>query len=1219
MSKRSVFSSRSSTRSSAGADAPTGPDFGTFDARLLGSTTVREATNASMVVQATAEIKKQKTPEKKISLDITTHELKVTDKATNEVIQTSEVGQVIFFSINPKDKKIICYTTKSKYGVLHAHVFVVKEKAKEVQAAIKAAMEANNAENPMGSAAVDTSSARAAASADLMAFDAFYLGSQNVTESRGNNIVDQAIERNEVKLKDIAKRQGIRKVLKAESAGDAVTLVLTPESIRTVERLSGDTIMNDFIKNVTFSKTSDRNGQDVFAYIYNEERHQSTTCHIFIVTEAKIIRKTLKEMVQISTENSKLQGNSPFAALPNAPREVPKGELFKKQIHRADLKAINVIGAGQYGEVYLALQTARKPSHLGGGLITVKRAVKMVRNNATKEDRVEFLRESETQLKLDHENLVKIVGVAVQQAPWLCVLEFCEHADLRAVVKACREKNITIGADEQLSFCQQLAGGMAHLTAKRLVHMDLAARNCLLAHGNVVKVADFGLTRPLDPGKSTLTLRERLRLPLKWVSIEGLEEKIFGEYSDCWSFGILMWEILTYGETPYATIRTQNIQEKIRDGERLEMPAATPQQFWNIIKKCWNTNPEARWKFSNLQLALRDLIPTCEETPTRDIGVFLRSGGKDSGIGSGIKVMSPRDLIQTPSEASKLKDMDVPILPYKTSANQNPSVRGTPQQALAKMRAHAARQAQPNPSPQPVASHVASPSPAPVPAARPSPSPRSLSQRGTQISTGRPSIPQPAARPRPSASTTSVSSPSANDVDTGELENVPEPSEILHTLGLSQYNSNLQRDSITKYMFINCDGDMLGAIGITNPNHKQAILEQLRLIQIELKREKVRKLRELASQRRDLAPKLEDENPEVRQSARGSISQLQAKSSAADAWKTANDAQIAERQKKIAEVKEKRNQNEEQETTRRMSAVAANMNEAMKIAKQKEEERKSAKAEAEHKLKEAKEAAKMKKAEEETTRLQHLKKAQEEKKALEEKAAKFEVSEMTEKLVQPKQTTSANLFAVAPEDDEWGKGKSKIWKALNPRPLAYQTPRQRAEAEEAKIITTSTAATGHDYTFLNGVREEGIAPVADDIPTSPDPEEDVLDGFGDDDNEDGVHEIANRQEAEEEEEEEVEEDDVNPDDVADLDDAFMKQMAINRAKREKEEEERKAKLKDEYDKEQKKKQAELDKELAIIAAQKAIADKEKEAQRDRDVEEAKARMATELNFDFSWG
>lgn len=171
--------------------------------------------------------------------------------------------------------------------------------------------------------------------------------------------------------------------------------------------------------------------------------------------------------------------------------QVPKGELFRKQVHRGDLKALKTIGAGQYGEVYLAIQTAQKPGPMGGGTIKIKRAVKMLKNNARREDKTEFLREAGTMLTLgDHENLVKMVGVAVQQAPWLAVLEFCQYGDLRDVVKTALGKGIKLEVGEQVSFSYQLACGCAHMAKHRLVHMDLAARNTLLSNDNRVKVSD---------------------------------------------------------------------------------------------------------------------------------------------------------------------------------------------------------------------------------------------------------------------------------------------------------------------------------------------------------------------------------------------------------------------------------------------------------------------------------------------------------------------------------------------------------------------------------------------------------------------------------------------------------------------------------------------------------------------------------------------------------
>ena len=92
----------------------------------------------------------------------------------------------------------------------------------------------------------------------------------------------------------------------------------------------------------------------------------------------------------------------------------------------------------------------------------------------------------------------------------------------------------------------QVAAGMAYLSARRCVHMDLAARNCLVAKGTSVKVADFGLSRSLPAGSDVWRSDTVLRLPIKWTAIESLDERLFSEASDVWAFGILLWEIASF-------------------------------------------------------------------------------------------------------------------------------------------------------------------------------------------------------------------------------------------------------------------------------------------------------------------------------------------------------------------------------------------------------------------------------------------------------------------------------------------------------------------------------------------------------------------------------------------------------------------------------------------------------------------------------------------------
>ena len=168
------------------------------------------------------------------------------------------------------------------------------------------------------------------------------------------------------------------------------------------------------------------------------------------------IAQSVNKAFQVQVEIKKMRQGNPFAAISSKRDTVPMS-LFPIQIHRADIMAKKVIGMGQFGEVYLALQVMKNKgegkAELGNSL---ERAVKILRKSAGQADRMEFLREAEAMVKLTHPNLVQIIGVAVQQRPWLTVLEYIKYGDLLAVVKAAREKNFDISYTEQLVWGEQV-------------------------------------------------------------------------------------------------------------------------------------------------------------------------------------------------------------------------------------------------------------------------------------------------------------------------------------------------------------------------------------------------------------------------------------------------------------------------------------------------------------------------------------------------------------------------------------------------------------------------------------------------------------------------------------------------------------------------------------------------------------------------------------------
>jgi serine/threonine protein kinase len=149
---------------------------------------------------------------------------------------------------------------------------------------------------------------------------------------------------------------------------------------------------------------------------------------------------------------------------------------------------------------------------------------------------------------------------------------------------------------------------MKYLSNRKYVHRDLAARNCLLDSNFCVKVADFGLSRDIYEKDYYRRKNSNKRLPVKWMSPESLETQIFNTKTDIWSYGVLVWELITRGITPYPHVDNVYILNHLKQGYRLTKPEYCPQSIYSILSNCWSRNPRSRPEFSELCEQLRQTI-----------------------------------------------------------------------------------------------------------------------------------------------------------------------------------------------------------------------------------------------------------------------------------------------------------------------------------------------------------------------------------------------------------------------------------------------------------------------------------------------------------------------------------------------------------------------------------------------------------------------------------
>eukprot|EP00035_Acanthoeca_spectabilis_P021746 m.439974 g.439974 ORF g.439974 m.439974 type:complete len:604 (+) comp18449_c0_seq1:201-2012(+) len=263
------------------------------------------------------------------------------------------------------------------------------------------------------------------------------------------------------------------------------------------------------------------------------------------------------------------------------------------ELNRKDVKMGKMLGAGNYGEVYKAQYTNGKDK------FTV--AVKTLKEDSMGIE--EFMQEAQVMKKLKHPNLVTLIGVCSTDMPMLIVTEFIPHGDMLTYLRR-REAKAEMTQRAMLYVCAQVADGMAYLELHNCIHRDLAARNCLVADDLVIKIADFGMGRVID---DLYTARTGSKMPVKWSSPESLCYNAFSNKSDVWSYGILMWEVVTIGDNPYPDIDSKDVLMRLEEGYRMPEPADCPPGLYALMIGSWAMRADDRPTFQELKVAIGDL------------------------------------------------------------------------------------------------------------------------------------------------------------------------------------------------------------------------------------------------------------------------------------------------------------------------------------------------------------------------------------------------------------------------------------------------------------------------------------------------------------------------------------------------------------------------------------------------------------------------------------
>jgi len=239
-------------------------------------------------------------------------------------------------------------------------------------------------------------------------------------------------------------------------------------------------------------------------------------------------------------------------------------------------------------------------------------AVKMLKEEHSEADVLDMVEEIEMMKVVGgHVNIVNLLAACTQPSgkPLLAIMEFAELGNLRDFLRNRRglqEDVQAVSLREMLRYAWQVGRGMEFLSSRRCVHRDLAARNVLVTRDRIVKIADFGLARDVQESDYYRKIGEA-KLPVLWMSPESLFAGVSTTKSDVWSFGILMWEIVTCGERPYSGVATEALLDLIKDGYRMSPPPQCPQQLYLIMRECWHIQPHSRPSWDELVNSLLNL------------------------------------------------------------------------------------------------------------------------------------------------------------------------------------------------------------------------------------------------------------------------------------------------------------------------------------------------------------------------------------------------------------------------------------------------------------------------------------------------------------------------------------------------------------------------------------------------------------------------------------
>ncbi|KAL5288844.1 ERBB2.2 family protein [Megaselia abdita] len=271
-----------------------------------------------------------------------------------------------------------------------------------------------------------------------------------------------------------------------------------------------------------------------------------------------------------------------------------------------ELRKGNILGMGAFGKVYQGSWYPEDESIKGRIPVAIKELLEINGVESSKE----FLEEAYIMASVDHPNLLNLLAICMTSQMMLIT----QLMPLGCLLDYVRNNKKKIGSKALLNWSTQIAKGMSYLEERGIVHRDLAARNVLVQNPSCVKITDFGLAKLLNHDSNEY-IAPGGKMPIKWLAIECIRQRVFTSKSDVWAFGVTIWEILTFGQKPYENIAAKELPDLIEQGLKLNQPEYCSLDIYLKLLLCWHVEADMRPTFNELVLVFSEFA--------RDPGRFL--------------------------------------------------------------------------------------------------------------------------------------------------------------------------------------------------------------------------------------------------------------------------------------------------------------------------------------------------------------------------------------------------------------------------------------------------------------------------------------------------------------------------------------------------------------------------------------------------------------------